>query len=222
MAPIAEFTFPSKYFALAETLPQFPEVTVEAAEIVAHAPDTTMPCLWASGPDLEEFGEAMAADPTVEEIRATASFDGEVLYHLTWSDEIQSFVTEMIDHEGVILEASGRADRWRVRLRFMTREQFDSFQTEFAEGEPELRLERLFQAELPRHRRGHVTPEQYRALATATELGYYQVPRQASIRDVAAELDVSHQAVSERLRRGVANLVADTLLRDLGRDDRSD
>jgi predicted DNA binding protein len=41
----------------------------------------------------------------------------------------------------------------------------------------------------------------------AYERGFFDIPRRATAADLAAELDVSRQAVSERLRRGYAALV---------------
>lgn len=211
MATIAEFSVPARSFALAETLPTFPDVAVEVDRIAAHTPGTTMPCVWAADAESAGFDEAVADDPTVEELQATATFDGEHLYHVEWTDDIDELVHEMVDHEGVILEASGRGDRWRLRIRFMSREQFEAFQSHFEAHGPAFRLEQLFDAKHPRHTRGDVTPEQHEALTTAAEAGYFHVPRDASIQDVADGLDVSHQAVSERIRRGTENLVRDML-----------
>lgn len=42
-------------------------------------------------------------------------------------------------------------------------------------------------------------------------MGYFGISRDASIEDVADELDISSQAASERLRRGTGNLVRDVL-----------
>lgn len=53
-----------------------------------------------------------------------------------------------------------------------------------------------------------VTGEQREAVLTALELGYYEVPRHANLADVAAELGISHQALSERLRRAHGGLVS--------------
>lgn len=211
MATIAEFSLPSDSFALAETLPEYPDVAVEADRMAAHVPDSTMPCIWATDTDVDGFSEAIAADRTVKEIMSTAKFDGERLYHLQWSDEIDQLVTGLIDHQGVILEASGRADQWLLRIRFMSREQFQHFKEYFEEHGPSFRLEQLFEAKHPRHTRGDVTPEQHEALKTAVEVEYFQIPRNGSIQDIADELEVSDQAVSERIRRGTENLVRDML-----------
>ena len=212
MVVIAEFSLPSESFALAETLPAFPEVAVEVDRIAAHTPGTTMPCLWTADRETAAFSEDVVDDPTVERVQATADFDRERLYHIQWSDDIDRLIQEMIDHEGVVLEASGRGERWLLRVRFMTRQQFDAFQSYFDEHGPAFRLEQLFEPTHPRHTHGDVTPEQHEALTVATEAGYFKVPREASIEDVAEELNISSQAVSARLRRGTENLVRDMLL----------
>ncbi len=59
-----------------------------------------------------------------------------------------------------------------------------------------------------------LTDPQYEVLTLACDRGYFAIPRQAELDDLAEELGVSHQALSERLRRGVEALVTDTLLVD--------
>ena len=56
-----------------------------------------------------------------------------------------------------------------------------------------------------------LTPAQAEALQTAFELGYFEVPRDVDASDVAGELGVSKSAFLERLRRGLARLLAETL-----------
>lgn len=53
-----------------------------------------------------------------------------------------------------------------------------------------------------------VTDRQREALLTAAELGYFDVPRDPSLADVASELDISASSLSERLRRGQTELIA--------------
>ena len=59
MVTIAEFSVPTTSFALAETLPQFPDVAVETDRIAAHVPESTMPCLWVTGGDAEGLSESI-------------------------------------------------------------------------------------------------------------------------------------------------------------------
>lgn len=54
---------------------------------------------------------------------------------------------------------------------------------------------------------GGLTDRQFEALETATELGYYAVPREASLSAVAEELGVARATTSELLRRAESNLM---------------
>jgi predicted DNA binding protein len=49
-------------------------------------------------------------------------------------------------------------------------------------------------------------------VSLAVRGGYYGIPRGTSTQELADELGISAQAVTERLRRGVATLVNNTLL----------
>lgn len=54
---------------------------------------------------------------------------------------------------------------------------------------------------------GCLTSRQAEAVETATEMGYYAVPRQASLDAVASELEVANSTASELLRRAESRLM---------------
>jgi len=56
-----------------------------------------------------------------------------------------------------------------------------------------------------------LTDRQREALVAAHELGYFDIPRTASLDEVAAELGIGASALSERLRRAQAALVETTV-----------
>lgn len=60
---------------------------------------------------------------------------------------------------------------------------------------------------------GALTDRQYDAVTTATRMGYYDVPRKASLSAVADELGVVHATASELLRRGESRLMSGLLSR---------
>ena len=62
--------------------------------------------------------------------------------------------------------------------------------------------------------------KQAETLRLALETGYFDVPRDVTLQDLADELGVSDQTVSERLRRGIATVVDDALEDEL--DERLD
>lgn len=61
-----------------------------------------------------------------------------------------------------------------------------------------------------RHARvvGRVTDRQFEAIESATDLGYYDVPRTASLADVATELDCAESTASNHLRKAEAAIMS--------------
>lgn len=60
---------------------------------------------------------------------------------------------------------------------------------------------------------GELTDKQREALNLAVEYGYYDQPRDATLADLASELDISKSAVSQRLRSAETKLVKHALNR---------
>ncbi|MDY6765510.1 MAG: helix-turn-helix domain-containing protein, partial [Halobacteria archaeon] len=56
-----------------------------------------------------------------------------------------------------------------------------------------------------------LTEKQREVLQTAYDLGYYDVPRDASTKDIAEELGVNGSTVSEHLQRAERNLLSSIL-----------
>ncbi len=56
-----------------------------------------------------------------------------------------------------------------------------------------------------------LTEKQRHTLEVALELGYFETPRDITLKELAAELDITHQALSERLRRATAALATAAL-----------
>lgn len=204
---IATFRLELDALALAETFERHPALEIEAERVAAHDTDWTMPCLWAANADFEALDGTLANDPTVDSIVETARFDDETYYQIDWSDDVEERIGAYVDHEGSLLSAAATADGWQVRFRFVARDQFDAFREVLTEEGYSFRLLELVQPDEPRHSVGALTPTQREALRAAREHGYYSVPREISTRELAAELDMSHQNLSEVLRRATENLV---------------
>ncbi|SNZ15694.1 Predicted DNA binding protein, contains HTH domain [Natronoarchaeum philippinense] len=101
-------------------------------------------------------------------------------------------------------------DGWTQTGWFADRETFDEFRT-FWQRNSGFRLRRLTRDGTPEPPGDGLTDRQDEALRTAYELGYFDIPRGASLEDVAAELDISASSVSERLRRAQTRLVEETV-----------
>lgn len=208
---LASFRLDPEAVALRETFERLPDLQLEVERIAAHGTESTMPCLWTSGVDFDALDEALAADASVAAVLETSEFPAEKYYQIDWSEMVERRVDAFIDHEASVLEAAADVDGWRLRFRFVTREQFDAFREFLAARDYSFSLLDLAEPDAPRRWHGDLTPAQREALVVANELGYFDVPRAITTRELAAELSVSHQALSERLRRATGNLVDSTL-----------
>lgn len=208
---IATFSLPPDAVALEQALRDVPEMEIEAERIAAHSTRWVMPCLWVANAEFDAVDDALADDPTVDDIVETTEFPDEKYYQLKWSDTVQHRIDTYVDMEGSILNASADSDGWRVRIRFATRDQFDAFRDHLTDRGYLFQLRELTKPGTPRQSFGELTPDQRHALVTAMEHGYYEVPREITARELAEKLDTSHQAVSTLLRRGTGNLI-NTLL----------
>lgn len=208
---LATFRLEPEAVALADTLRELPHLEIEAERIAAHSTTWTMPCLWATIPDFDTLDDALVTDSSVKTVVERTPFDDEIFYQVDWSDEVDDRINRYIDQEGSILKAEATADGWQIAIRFTTREQFDCFRNELHERGHSFELLTLIQEDEPRHKTGNLTPGQREALRAANHHGYFEVPRDISIRELADELEMSHQNLSKLLRRATGKLVEDTL-----------
>ena len=112
--------------------------------------------------------------------------------------------------DAVIERIEVEPDGWRQTGWFADRDAFEAFAS-FWQRNAGFRLHRLTGDRAPEPPGDGLTDRQREALRTAYELGYFEVPRRASLEEIAAELDVSASSVSERLRRAQTRLIRETV-----------
>ena len=211
MPTIAVANVPVEEFALRESLRAVPDLVVESQRVAEKGEGLVIPLLWVRGAGGETVQAAFADDPSVRSADRIADYETESLYHMEWERDVDLAVRMLTEDGAIILDLYGASDGWHMRAMFPNRETL-ARTADFCEDhglEFDLRQVREMD-ETPSGRWG-LTHEQYEALRVAWEVGYFDVPREAKLGDIADRLDVSHQALSERLRRGHANLVQETI-----------
>ncbi|WP_117593162.1 helix-turn-helix domain-containing protein [Haloprofundus halophilus] len=216
MGVVAEFSIPVESFALAETFDRVPDVHVEVDRLATHSREWVLPFLWVSSESesTEVVRETVADDSTVDELTVVGEWASIALYNVHWSESVQQLVDEITDQHGVALSARAHDGKWSLRLRFVDRSIFEDFRTYFDDHDLRFELVRIREMQEPKQREYGLTTPQRETLVTAFEMGYFTVPRKTNITDLADELGVSPNAVSQRLRRANASLVQNTLLLD--------
>lgn len=211
MSLFGEFHVPSGALALHDTLADVPGLTIEIERVVATE-DALTPYFWVDDGDLSAFEAAAAVDATVRNLTRLDEFEEATLYRAEWTENIETIVYTYLEIGGTILEATGKNGQWELRIRFDDQAKLDQFRGYCNENGIPFRLERLHQLSHPRSGGQYgLTPKQHDAILTAWKLGYFDPARQVSLDDVAAELGITQQSLSQRLQRAHQALVEHTL-----------
>ena len=212
VATIVRVFIPSSEFALGATLDRLPEAAFETERVVTSGEDAVMPLLWVRRTERDAADRALEADPTVESVSSLADFGTEHLYRMEWVDHVDLLLQMLTSSEATILDAYGRGDKWALRVLYPGRDEFSKTHDFCNDHGLTFEVESIREMEGDPAGRFGLTEEQYQALVAATQHGYYDIPRESKLQEIAEEFDLSHQAFSERLRRGTASLVKDTLI----------
>lgn len=212
MGKVLELTIPPDQFALQETFGTIPDAEFEAVPVAAHGPCGGMPFISASSSNPERLDDAIRADETTERVTIFSKDEGQSLYQISWQAQAQVVLDVFLQARGLVLSAHGVSDKWHMRLLFPTQAAVTNICEKWRKRGIEPSVQRVNSIS---GRLGHGGVElskcQMESLVMAFELDYYDVPRGVSLDGLADELQVSHQALSERLRRGHRNLVRTTL-----------
>jgi predicted DNA binding protein len=215
MSTIAHCEVPAADFALAETLRTVPEATVVCEQIVACSNTGILPLIWARTPDSPSFKDALASDSTVATYTQLADTEAAQLYRMEWTDHIRLVVQMLTNANAIILDAAGTVDGWQLRVLYPDRETLRTTYDFCDDHELSVDIKTIRTPDVDTHTRlgpgGGLTEEQYEALVHAYNRGYFSVPRTVDLEEIANELDISHQALSERLRRAHNTLIGETL-----------
>lgn len=211
MSLFGEFHIPAEEFALNYTLDQLPEMEVEIERVVA-TDELLTPYFWVTGGDFDAFEAVIENDPSIRDLRRLDDFERSTLFRADWTENIDTIVYAYTQVGGTVLEASGQYDEWNLCMRFDTYENLHRFQDYCNEQEIPFQLGQLHELTQPRTGSQYgLTPKQYDALVTAFEMGYFSDGKVTQA-DIAEELDITPQSLSERLHRGYQTLIEQTLV----------
>lgn len=211
MSIIVEFAVTSPKLVMYDAMTAAPDVTLNVESVDGVPPEDIVTVMWTSGEDLETFDEALREDSTVTEVQLLDSFPGRNLYRYRVADEMDIHLyTRWVELGGAQLTVEASNGEWQFRVRFPDRGALRDFQDYCEAVGVTFQLRRIYD-EPTVSARATLTDAQEEALELALANGYFEVPRETDLATVAAELGVSEQSVSERLRRAMRNLARDAV-----------
>ncbi len=203
MSVITEVRIPSEDFELGQILDLEQASAIELETLVPSG-DATVPLFWVYEPVENGFLDAVERYPTVNSVTKVDVFDDRTLIRLDWDASQDHLFQCILNHDGQILSATGAADGWNFEIRFSDRETLSRCQNCCADAHISLDLTRIYNPTDPGAGPWYGLSEPQReAFTLAVRLGYYDIPRGCTTAELADELGISDQAVTERLRRAI-------------------
>ena len=203
MSVITELRIPSDDFELGQILHMKEAADVELETLVPSG-DVTVPLFWVYEPLGEGFLDTVERYPTVNTVTEVDVFEDRTLFRLDWDASQDHLFQCILHHEGEILSAAGTSEGWNFELRFPDREALSQCQDCLEDAHISLDIVRIYNPTDPEAGPWYGMSEPQReALTLAIRMGYYDIPRGCTTEELATELGISDQAVTERLRRGI-------------------
>lgn len=211
MATEATFTVPSDQFPLGSVFEQLPAVTVELERIIP-ARDVLIPYFWVRGTDVDDVEGAFLEHPGVDRIEFVDSVDDNHLLRVEWAVGHADLLTALADLDIALIEATGTNRQWTFDIRGDDRSDIAAFQPRCRELDIPITLTALHAlTPVETGTEAALTDAQREALVLAYDRGYFNSPRDVTMEALGEELDISHQAVASRLRRGIKHVLGKTL-----------
>jgi predicted DNA binding protein len=165
--------------------------------------------------DFSQFEDGLRKDSTVAEFeRVSETRDEKAIYSFEYTDEAKVLSPVVSAANGVILDMENDGSAWILTVWIPERTELVHLWEYAQENDVDIELLRVNEYASLGTTDAGLTDSQRDALLVALETGYFEEPRDATLGDVAADLDISQPAASGLLRRGIKRLIVSSLLDD--------
>jgi predicted DNA binding protein len=170
--------------------------------------------------DFRRFEEGLRNDHTVGEFeQLTETGRGKAIYSFEYTDEAKVFSPAISTANGVVLDMENDGNAWIFSVWMPERTNLADLWDTARRHDIDIELLRVNEYGSLGSTDAGLTDSQREALLVAFEAGYFEEPRDATLGEVAVELDISQPAAGGLLRRGIERLIVSSLTEG---DDRTD
>ncbi len=202
---IAELRLEHPDLLLAPTIERTSDVTVEP-EYWTIVDGVTLVYVSVHGRSFGAFETALTADSTVREPVLVDRYPDRRIYRVAAADRAIEITPETAAVGARIVDLSGSHGGWVLAVRLPDRPSLVALNDRCRELGISVDVTHIRQSDDGPDGAVGLTLKQQELLALAHEEGYFEVPRGISQSELAAQLGISKSAVSQRLRRAIAEL----------------
>lgn len=212
MTVFIEFSLPAKSFPFGRSTSGGSDVRVQLERVVPLR-QNRIPFLWANGGEREQFERHLRDSEIVTHAEALTQVGDSVLYYVEWHTDRETFLEGIREADGTIMEAHGGSE-WSFTVLFRNHGELTRFHQFYQDDDYPVHVDRVYAPdETTRTEFGFgLTPEQRETLTLAVERGYFAVPRETKLDEIAEETGITRQAASERVRRGAETVLRKALI----------
>ena len=165
--------------------------------------------------DFQQFEDGLRNDSTVGEFeRVIDTRDNEAIYSFEYTDEAKILSPVISSANGVILDMENDGSAWILTVWMPDRTDLVDLWDYAQHHDIDIDLLRVNEYASLGNTDAGLTDSQREALLVAFETGYFEEPRNATLSEVASDLDISQPAASGLLRRGIKRLIMSSLMDD--------
>lgn len=187
------------------------DVRIELTQFVPTG-DTLVPYFWVETADLSSFEDAVTSDDRVSALERLDNGPNKTLYRIEWTSDLNGFLQALDKHNLVVEQALGTRNEWRFRLRGPDRDNISAFRdTLRAKGIPST-LNGIWNPHEPNGGPYGLTDKQREAVELAFTEGYFAVPAEANLSELAEIVGITRQSFSRRLNRGLFRILEETVM----------
>ena len=201
MPIIAKVYFSHPEMALADVITSGPDVTIRVLQEVSTDPvgGSSFFAVETDQPELLE--RTLAADHTVKRAERVSQYQEWPVYRVEFNPEALLLGSVVTEQDGFALDAQqhdgGWIERWQLPDRQDAEEHsftFDIMKVSQVSNTGDVGMFGL-------------TDKQRTTLVAAYDNGYFTEPSETTLSEIAADLDISTNAASGRLKRGMKNII---------------
>lgn len=211
MSSIITLTLPPEEFVLHQTLREIPDARFVFEQVAHRCAERVLPFVWVRGTRSAPLGSTLSADPDVERATLLSELASESLYWVNWNTTVPTFLRTLLQTSGSLLNLAGTREGWSFRILYPSRRHVSAAVDALNSATITFGITSIRAVDGKPGAKYGLTAKQWEAMRLADRLGYFNVPRETTLTGVAAELGISQQAFSARLRRGFASLVGQAL-----------
>ncbi|WP_266078614.1 helix-turn-helix domain-containing protein [Haladaptatus caseinilyticus] len=158
-----------------------------------------------------EFEKAVEEDHTVADLRVVGEYGDRRVYRVYITDRAK-VVTPILAQLGIqLLNVSSSSDGWMLRILVPKRSLLSTFKTHCDAEKISFRVNQMYREEKAETSGIGLTSKQRDALVIARKQGYFDDPREISLQELSAMMEVSPSALGRRIRRATRTLIDSVL-----------